>query len=124
NHYEVNFHPDPQDPGATYQFTYRVAGLDIGTVTAGAAGAGSVAFQVDNHPVIRTRVLHVQGYSASQVAVALQNEFGLGAGDVARLEANDAYKPSEVGQGLKTVFGLSAASAAQTLKDAGFGGSA
>ena len=74
-----------------------------------------IKFRVDNHPRIRTLVLHDQGLSASAVGVRLQTEFGLDAGELAGMLAADLFTAVEVAQMLKDVPRVSAVGAASIL---------
>ena len=76
-----------------------------------------IKFRVDNHPRIRTLVLHDQGLSASAVGARLQTEFGLDAGELAGMLAADLFTAVEVAQMLKDVPRVSAVGAASILKD-------
>ena len=72
---------------------FAVAGLEIGSVsyTPGKGKAVPVKFRIDNHPRIRCRVLHEMGYSATDIAEVLREEFGLGALETAQILADDDF---------------------------------
>jgi hypothetical protein len=108
---------------AQVEFQFSVAGLAIGSLDyqAHVHSMIPIKFMVDNNPRIRVRVLHQQGYTATQISQVLVQEFGLGAQDSAFLLMLDKFSAVEVGFALRDVFNLAAWQAAQVLKNVGYG---
>lgn len=107
--YHVNWNISKADSGKTFEIHFLVAGMDIGHVTYVAKNGETIPirFYVRNHPTIRARILHEQGYSNMDIAQVIMEEFNLGAGDLALV--------------LKNALGLPALEAAQILLALGFG---
>ncbi len=147
NHYQVNWHEllDPEDesnePGkgnvlqGEYRVVISVAGLEIETFDivfdkgADKGDADNVLNERGNVPIkvaindngaIRTRILTEQGYSASDIARILQQEFELSASDTAKLLYDENFSALDVGLALKDIYNLSAGDCAASLKSAGF----
>ena len=91
-------------PGERFRITFRVAGLKLGSVDVTAARSvlgvlepgtflpGTlvpIAFSIDTHPVVRTRVMHHQGSSAEAIAAVLKTDFALGVDDGFRVLFSD-----------------------------------
>ena len=83
---------------------------------------GSVPLKVaiNDDAGIRARVLTEQGYTAPEIALLLQKEFALGAGETAQLLYNENHSAQDVGLALKEVYNLEAEDCAAALKSAGF----
>lgn len=79
----------------TYRVRVILAGLQLGSIDLTPdvytkfGRTWPVKFLVEKDPVIRVRQLRSIRKSASQIASALKNEFGLGPSDIATLLAND-----------------------------------
>src|SRR5688572_19117736 len=119
NFYMFTWKPDEAQRGRNFQVRYSVAGLDLGFTPIATADTGSLPFKfrVDNHPVIRARVLHAQAQSADQIAQALANEFDLVAEELVRLLYEESFSPGEIGIALHSP----PLEAAKAFHDAGLG---
>jgi hypothetical protein len=120
--YHVNWNLSKAESRKTFEIHFIVAGLDIGNVTYVSKNARTVPikFQIDNHPKIRARILHEQGYSAMEIAQILIEEFNLGAYDIVQILYFEDFTGVEIGEILRDIFGLDATATAQILKDIGF----
>jgi len=61
-----------------FEIHFIVAGLEVGFINYQSHRANvllPIQFRIDNHPVIRARVLYAQGFTATQVAGVLIEEF-------------------------------------------------
>jgi len=97
---------------STFRVTVTVDRLALGSTNVGPAQYKSfgrtwpVKFRIENNPIIRVRVLHEAGKSASQIANALRIEFQLGADDVRQLLAGDLdpFTQQEIDLAIAGVF--------------------
>lgn len=95
-----------------YRVSVTVAELELGRIDVGPDRYKSfgrtwpIRFLVENHPMVRVRVLRSRDQSASQVANAIRNEFGLGPDVVADLLASDLepYSATEIELAIAGVF--------------------
>jgi hypothetical protein len=120
NHqYHVNWKIYKTDVGQEFELRFVVANLEIGSLnfTPDKNKTIPIKIVINNHPRIRCRVLHEQGYSAPEIAAALENEFNLTPEDSARILADDGFSAYEVGLALKVVYQLDSSGVAQILMD-------
>ena len=106
-----------------FQIHFIVAGLEVGFInyqTNRVKVFVPIQFRIDNHPVIRARVLHEQGFTAAQVAEVLIEEFSLRAQETAQILKDVGYSSVGVGLALRDVFLKDAREAAQIIKDIGY----
>ncbi|HJP88800.1 MAG TPA: hypothetical protein VJ850_07205 [Candidatus Limnocylindrales bacterium] len=79
----------------TFRLSVTVARLQIGSIDVGPSTYKSfgrtwpIKFRVEKNPIIRVRILHEAGLSASQVANRIRLEFGICGDDLAQLLRND-----------------------------------
>src|SRR2546423_532636 len=140
--YSVNWNTKAAalDPSQTYRIRVSVAGLTIGYADVDVVESGSelknvqtgefvglldgrtlpIKFRIERDPAIIAHVLHSQNYTAGQVAIVLQRDFGLGAQASATILFGESYVGVDVGQALKDVFNAASSEAALMLKTAGF----
>jgi len=140
--YSVNWNTKAAalDPSQTYRIRVSVAGLTIGYADVDVVESGSelknvqtgefvglldgrtlpIKFRIERDPAIIAHVLHSQNYTAGQVAIVLQRDFGLGAQASATILFGESYVGVDVGQALKDVFNVASGDAALILKTAGF----
>jgi predicted transcriptional regulator len=121
-HYHVNWDASKDDADKEFEIHFAVASLEVGYITHTPSTGRTVPikFRIDNHPRIRARVLHEMGYTATEVAEVLRDEFGLGAKETAHILADEGYGVVEIAEAVRDVFGLDAQATAQILKDLGF----
>src|SRR5437762_955922 len=83
-----------------------VCGLEIGSFTqpASSSSALPIKFRIDDHPRLRARVLHEQGFPAKDVAAVLASEFDLDALKVSQILFWENYDVTGVGTVLRDVF--------------------
>jgi hypothetical protein len=120
--YRVVWQPDENAPRSTYEIHFDVAGLEIGFIDYAARTRRAVplAFTIDRHPRIRGRALHAEGFTATQNAHALREEFGLDLDQVFHILSEEDYPLAETASALRDVFGLEGAQpTAQILKELG-----
>lgn len=119
--YQVNWPVSRSDAGQTHAIRFSVAGLEIGkvTYTPTSGQAVPIRFYIDDHPSIRARVRHEQGYSAPAVAGFLVREFDLDEVETARTLLDEKFAPSDLGAAMRDFFELGPQEAAQVLKDGG-----
>jgi len=123
--YRLDWQILPSDVGKAFDISFRVAGLEVGSVryTPATAGSTAIQFRIDNHPRIRARALVQQGCTATQVARALRDEFYWTAAGTAQFLLDEGMQAVAVGQALRDVFFiLDAQRVARILRDAGFSG--
>jgi thiol-disulfide isomerase/thioredoxin len=135
--YHVNWNISKADAGKIFEMHFIVSGLDTGNVTYVPRKGETVPirFYLDNHPMIRARVLREQGYSDRQIAETLVQEFSLSAGSLAlvlkdslalpALEAAQIllaldFSPVEITFAMKCAYELDAYNAGLVLKQLGF----
>ncbi|TVR94850.1 MAG: hypothetical protein EA416_02905, partial [Trueperaceae bacterium] len=128
--YMVNWTPGPSDieVGATQRIAVLVAGAEIGQVERVSTSRGDlrrtlpIRFHVEDHPVIRVRVLNEQGFSASEIAQVLLDDFGLPPEETARLLAEDLdpFGAIAIAEALDDVYDVAAEEAAAILRTVGF----
>jgi len=140
NHYHVNWHNSVASSGGEFRIEAAVAGLEIGfidvnltqnhnkgddistdgIVTLSARGGLPIKFIISDHPSIRARALTEQGYSATDIAQILLNEFGLSDEQAAQLLYNEHHDAPSIGLALNTVYGLGAETIAEILENIGY----
>ncbi len=120
--YHVNWKPSQSLLGRQFEIRFDVAGLQVGFVTYNPTSPETlpIKFRINNHPVIRARVLHEQGIQATQVAHVLADEFGLGATETTLILSNEGYGVVAIANALLEVFAAADRDAAGILKAAGF----
>ncbi len=121
NFYKLTWKPSKSQEGRNFQVRYSIAGLDLGFTPVATAGPGSLPFQfrIDNHPVIRARVLHDQQKGSATIAGALRNEFELTESDLVRVLYEELFNPMEIGVALKTTYNSDPVQGAAALREAG-----
>lgn len=106
-----------------FEIRFTVADLELGSATyegRNLRGFLQIKFRIDNHPVIRVRVLHRQGFTAINIAEALKTEFGLSGQETAQLLRGEGYGVLEIAQALRDAYSASAQEAAQIIKEIGY----
>jgi hypothetical protein len=96
---------------STFRVTVTVDRLQLGSIDVGPATYKSfgrtwpIKFRVENNPTIRVRVLRAAGKGASQIANAIDREFGLCGNDLGQLLANDLdpFSQQEIDQAVAGV---------------------
>lgn len=123
NFYQVNWKPAAADIGKSVRIEVLVAGLIVGSTPYEIRTPAMVAikFRIDHNPRIRARVMHVQGRSATDIAVAMRDEFGTGGADAARILVEEGFPVAAILGALKQVFSASADDAVKWLVDSGVG---
>ena len=106
-----------------FELRFTVADLGLGSATYEVRILRSVLqikFRIDNHPVIRARVLRRQGHMATKIAEVLRAEFGLTGQETAQLLRDEGFGVLEIAQALRDAYFASSQEAAQILKDIGY----
>ncbi len=115
NRYYMQWHARKSDVGKELWIWFEVAALPVALVqfTPSAPRMYPIKFHIDDHPLLRTRALHAEGLTATEVAHGLIAEFGLSAEQIAGLLLeDDALFPTlQIGRALRDVWGYSAADA-------------
>ncbi len=110
--------------GRKFEIRFTLADLELGSTTyeplEHRGAVLKIEFRIDNHPVIRARVLHRQGYTATKIAEVLRAEFGLTGQETAQLLRDEGYGVLEIAQALRDAYFASAKEAAQILKNIGY----
>jgi hypothetical protein len=124
HHYHVNWDIGKSDVGKEFEIWFDVAGLGIGQIACSPHTGRTVPikFRVANHPRIRARVMRDQGCNATEITIALRNEFGLSKDEIAAILLAEDFGCVEIGEAIVVVFDLDEWQAAQWMK--GFGCSA
>ncbi len=124
HHYHVNWDVARSDATKEFEIQFAVAGLWIGHIACSPPTGLTVPikFRIDNHPRIRARVMREQGYDATEITIALRDEFGLSKDEIAAILLAEDFSRVEIGQAIVVVFDLDEWQAAQWMK--GFGCSA
>ncbi|HTD87919.1 MAG TPA: Vps62-related protein, partial [Candidatus Binatia bacterium] len=121
NFYMFSWKPSQRQQSRNFQVRYSVAGLDLGftPITPDNPGNLPFKFRIDNHPVIRARVLHHQQNPANSIASALRDEFGLTADELVRILYEETFDPTEIGRALNTTYQSDPIQAAAAFRTAG-----
>lgn len=121
--YHAVWHVGHDDAGRSFGISFDVAGLVLGRVDISPRTPRTfpIRFLVEPSPRVRARAMHAGGASASEIAAALLDEFGLAPGQVATVLVEEAFDAAEIAQALRWAFHLDAFGVAQTLAQAGFG---
>ena len=90
------------------------------TVVLSERGGVPIKFVINNNAVVRTRVLTEQGFSASDIAQVLLEEFGLTDEQTAQLLYNELHDAPSIALALKVNYGIGAEEGAGVLKNVGF----
>jgi len=126
HHYMVNWGATPPtvDPGSVVRVRVTVADLEIGSVTVALVGgkkAGPVpdadvvatagraipiTFRIEDNPFLRAHVLRSIGFTASQTAQALVDEFGINSATNAVVLHSVGYPEFDVATAIKDVYAL------------------
>jgi hypothetical protein len=109
--------------GRKFELRFTVADLGLGSATYEVRilrAVLQIKFRIDNHPVIRARVLHRQGYTATEIAEVLRAEFSLSGQETAQILRDEGYGVLEIAQALRDAYFASAQEAAQILKNIGY----
>ena len=120
--YHVNWKVAKRDARKTFELHFIVAGLEISSVTYTPRNGKSrpIIFAVDNHPRIRARVLHQQGYSATEIAQVLIQEFGLEEEDVLAILVDDGFSAYDLFLVLVEVYSMGVIDAERVLYGLGY----
>jgi len=120
NFYKFVWKPEETASGTTFEFRYSVAGLDLGFIPVASENTSALPdqFRIDNHPVVRARVLHHQQQPAGDLATALRQEFALRDDDMVRILYEENFSPAEIGAGLVAAYNATPAEAANALRRA------
>jgi hypothetical protein len=123
NFYKFVWKPGTTAAGTTFEFRYSVAGLDLGFIPVASENPGALPdqFRIDNHPVVRARVLHHQQQPAGDLATALRREFALRDDDMVRILFEENFSPTEIGEGLIDAYNATPVEAANALRRARLG---
>jgi hypothetical protein len=115
--YHVNWVPGRSHVNKEYEIIFAVAELEVGSFhyVARTARAVPIKFRIDNHPWIRARVLHVMGYTATEIAAALVNEFNACCTVIAKILYNEEFAAVEIGEALRDVFSMTAQEVANCM---------
>jgi hypothetical protein len=129
NRYQVNWklpfsrsYPRNQY-GRKFEIRFTVADLGLGSATYEVRVLRAILqikFRIDNHPVIRARVLHRKGYTATKIAEVLRAEFGLSGQESAQILRDEGFGVLEIAQALRDAYFTTAQEAAQILKNIGY----
>jgi len=121
NKYQVNWKALKEHIGKAINVQVLVAGLLVSSAPYQIQSPANVAvhFRVDNHPRIRSRVLHAQGKSASEITFALVAEFHVGGFDVTLLLHAEQFSSIEIASALKDAFNATPAQATAWMRDSG-----
>jgi len=116
-HYHVNWIPSKTQVKKEYEVIFSVAELEVGTFhyIARNTSAVPIKFRIDNHPRIRARVLHAMGYTATEIAVALIDEFNTCCSVIAKILYEEEFTAIEIGETLRDVFSMSAQEVADCM---------
>lgn len=90
-----------------FEIHFIVAGLEVGFINYQSKRVRIIVpiqFRIDNHPVIRARVLYAQGFTSTQVAEVLRDEFSLGAREAAQIIKDVGYSEDEIILALMEAF--------------------
>jgi hypothetical protein len=121
--YHVNWQPERNQVGTGYSIVFAVAGLRLNAVAYLAADRRDlpIKFFIESHPRIRARVMHVQGYGASDIARQLKSEYQSPGTDVAFILFDEKFPALEIGAALHDVYSATPQQAANWLRVAGMG---
>ena len=124
HHYHVNWNVAKSDVGKVFEIHVDVAGLGVGYIAYSPATGRTVPikFRIANHPRIRTRVMREQGFSATEIATVLRDEFGLKEDEIGEILLAEDFSCIETGEAVIVVYDLDAWQGAACMK--GFGCSA
>ncbi|MFC1799327.1 T9SS type A sorting domain-containing protein [Candidatus Eisenbacteria bacterium] len=124
HHYHVNWDVAKSEVGKGLEIHFTVAGLEIGHIAYSPATGRTVPikFRIANHPRIRARVMRDQGFTATEIATVLRNEFGLNEDEIGEILLAENFSCVEIGEAVIIVFDLDAWQGAARMK--GFGCSA
>jgi len=125
NFYSFTWKPAKDQEGHNFEIRHSVAGLDLGfnPFTPKTPASVPFKFRIDNHPVIRARVLHRQNRPASSIGTALHDEFAVTAEDLVRILYEEQFNPGEIGTALATTYSATPVQAASATRLAGLPGS-
>lgn len=117
--YHVNWDISKDQTGEVFEVRFLVAGLKVGAVSYSSRSPRTLPIKsgIDNHPRIRARVLHEQGYSAAQIARWLVDEFASGGAGIAAILYEENFSAVELGEALRDVLNAEAQDAADWLKE-------
>jgi hypothetical protein len=106
--------------GKNLELHFLVANLELGYIryVPVAGRTLPVKFTVDDHPRIRARLLHEQGYGAMDVARILADDYGVSAAGTVQILTAEGYDKVEIGRVLRDLFEASPEESARILKDA------
>ena len=119
--YQLLWHPAPGQTGKTFRVTVSVADLDLAfdEFRLTTPHALPIKFRIDDHPVIRARVLRQAGATAAEIVTRLLAEFALQPGEVARVLSEEPISILELGEGLRDGLPGGPAIVTQALRDGG-----
>ena len=119
--YYVNWRPDPSFVGQQVRMTFSVANLDVLLLETEITSRRTlpVKFRVDNHPVLRARVLREAGFGAAAIVAQLLGEFRLEAGEVAKILFEEEFTILELATGLRDGLPADAAAVTAALREGG-----
>ena len=119
--YHLNWKPDAVDAGKTVEIHFAVADLELGFLKYQINSPRTVPmkFRIDNHPLIRARIMHENGSTAAETTEQLINEFNLGEDIlcITKILMVAGYSCKEIAFVLKDEFAYDAMSTIEILKD-------
>lgn len=121
-YYHVNWKISKSDLGKTFEVHFLAAGLRIGNVTYTPKSSRTIPirFQIDNHPMIRVRILREQGYSVIEIAQALSEEFNLDQDELLSILIDEGYVAYDIYNVLVNFYSLSVIESEHILYYLGF----
>jgi len=121
NFYQINWKAPSGWGGRNLRFEITVGGLEIGTFVENSFSAGTfpIKFRIEDHPRLRARVLHLQGFGANDVATVLAREFSLDAVKTAQVLLWEQYDAVAIATALRDVFHYSAGATVKLLRSLG-----
>lgn len=119
--YHVNWKVSPDEIDRDLMIEISVANLLLKKVSylVSSDRAVPIKLAIGNHPRIRARVLHEQGFNATAIADSLVKEFASNGAEIAYVLYEEQFGPVEIGDALRDVFSASAAQVASWMKTGG-----
>jgi Holliday junction resolvasome RuvABC DNA-binding subunit len=122
DHYAATWIPPKTLRGKTVQIRVEVARLFVGGLTwaVKTTAALPIRFRIHNHPIVRARVLHEIGKTATFIAAVLKAEFQLTPTRAAQILFGEQFNALEIGAALRDVYSTTPLQAASILRGLGF----